>query len=146
MLYEDAKMPIKHINTAYSDFKRASGGMDHIIVFKKSTHVNIATRYISGTYCMTPHGNTPTISMHRGTLQGDTLSPFLFTIFMEPLLEWLSIGSQGYKHTHETEMPASTYITYDDHGYADDISITTGSLENLQTHITSSTYLANIHD
>jgi hypothetical protein len=92
---------------------------------------------------MTPHGNTPTIPIHRGTLQGDTLSPFLFTIFMEPLLRWLSIGSRGYKPMQQTEQPAGTYMSYDDHGYADDISITTGTLDNLQIQIKNSTYSAN---
>ena len=87
---------------------------------------------VSGTYYMTPCGDTPTIPIHRGTLQGDTLSPFLLTIFMEPLLRWLSIGSTGYKPMQHIEQLASTYISYDDHGYADDISITTGTLDNLQ--------------
>jgi hypothetical protein len=84
---------------------------------------------------MTPHGNTPTIPIHRGTLQGDTLSSFLFTIFMEPLIRWLSIGSRGYKPTHQLRTPTSTYMTHDDHGYADDISITTETLENLQVQL-----------
>ena len=30
------------------------------------------------------HGNTAPLTILRGTLQGDTFSPFLFTIFMEP--------------------------------------------------------------
>jgi hypothetical protein len=81
---------------------------------------------------MTPHGNTPTIPMHRGTLQGDTLSPFLFTIFVKPLLRWLSMGSRGYKPKQHTELPENIHMAYDDHGYANDISITTGTLENLQ--------------
>ena len=38
---------------------------------------------------MTIHGNTTPLSIYRGTLQGDTLSPLLFTIFMKPLLRWL---------------------------------------------------------
>ena len=82
---------------------------------------------------MTPHGNTPTIPIHRGALhQGDTFSFFLFTIFMGPLLRWLSIGSRGYKPKQHPELPESIHMTYDDHGYADDISITGGTLENVQ--------------
>ncbi len=54
---------------------------------------------------------------------------------MEPLLRWLSIGSIEYKLTHQQQTPSSTYMTYDDHGYADDISITIGTLENLQFQI-----------
>ena len=43
---------------------------------------------------MTIHGNTICIPTHRGTLQGDTISSFLFTIFMESLLRWISVGSR----------------------------------------------------
>jgi hypothetical protein len=80
--------------------------MNHRILFKTMRELGFPECYTqtceqlyreSGTYYMTPHGNTPTIPIHRGTLQGDALSPFLFTIFMEPLLGWLSIGSRGYK-------------------------------------------------
>ena len=35
----------------------------------------------SNTYYMTIHGNTVPLPIYRGTLQGDTLSPSLFTIF-----------------------------------------------------------------
>ncbi len=141
MMYEDAKMSKKHMCTAYSDFKGAFGGVDHRILFKTMRDLGFPECYIntceqlykvSGTYYMTPHGKTPTIPIHRGRLQGDTLSPFLFKIFMEPLLRWLSIGSREYKPTHQIQTPTSTYMTYDDHGYTDDISITTGTLENLQ--------------
>jgi hypothetical protein len=87
MRYEDAKMSEKHIYTAYSDFKGAFGGMNHRILFKAMRDLGFLECYInrceqlykvSGTYYMTPHGDTPTIPIHRGTLQGDTLSPFLY--------------------------------------------------------------------
>ncbi len=81
---------------------------------------------------MTIHGNTDPLHIYRGTLQGDTLCPFLFTIFMEPLLRWLAIGSRGYRPTYQPHKPTSTIITYDDHGYADDVSITAGSLQDLK--------------
>jgi hypothetical protein len=116
--------------------------MDHRILFKTIRELGFRDCYIdtceqiykvSGTSYMTPHGSTPTIPIHIGALQGDTLSTLLFTIFVEPLLRWLFISSRGYKPTHQTETPASTYMTYDAHGYADNIGITTGTLENLQT-------------
>ena len=34
-------------------------------------------------------GQTQKIPIQRGTIQGDTLSPYLFIIFLEPLLRWL---------------------------------------------------------
>jgi hypothetical protein len=54
---------------------------------------------------------------------------------MEPLLRWLSIGNKRYKPKHHTEPPESNHMTYDDHGYGDDISITTVTMENLQIQI-----------
>jgi hypothetical protein len=84
---------------------------------------------------MTLHGNTIPLPIYRGTLQGDTLSPFLFTIFMEPLLRWLAVGSRGYKPTYQPHKSTSTIITYDDHGYADDVSITAGSIQDLKIQL-----------
>ncbi len=95
-MYEDAKLSQQNICTAYSDFKGAFGGMDHRILFQLMEGYGFQHSYIaackqlyaaSNTYYMTIHGNTDLIQILRGTLQGDTLSPFLFTIFMEPLLE-----------------------------------------------------------
>ena len=99
-MYEDAKLSQQNICTAYSDFKGAFGGMDHRILFQLMEGYGFQHSYIaackqlyaaSSTYYMTIHGNTYLIQMLRGTLQGDTLSPFLFTIFMEPLLRWLAV-------------------------------------------------------
>ena len=81
---------------AYSDFKGAFGGMDHRILFQLMGEYGFQYSYIaackqlysaSSTYYITMiHGNTIPLYIYKGTLQGDTLSPFLFKIFMEPLL------------------------------------------------------------
>ena len=60
---------------------------------------------------------------------------------MEPLLRWLSIGSRGYKLMQHKEQPAGTYISYDDHGYADYISITAGTPDNLQIQMSKKLHL-----
>ena len=41
---------------------------------------------------------TGPIKIERGTIQGDTSSPLLFLIFIEPLLRWLQSGGRGYKY------------------------------------------------
>ena len=144
MMYEDAKISKRNIYTAYSDFKGAFGGMDHRILFQIMKDYGFQDSYIatceqlysaSNTYYMTIHGNTIPLHIYRGTLQGDTLSPFLFTIFMEPLLRWLAVGSRGYKPTYQPHKSTSTIITYDDHGYADDVSITAGTIQDLKIQL-----------
>jgi hypothetical protein len=118
--------------------------MDHRILFQLMKEYGFQDSYIaackqlypvSSTYYMTIHGNTAPLSIFRGTLQGDTLSLFLFTIFMEPLLRWLAVGSRGYKPTYQPYKSTSTIITYDDHGYADDVSITAGTIQDLKIQL-----------
>ena len=46
----------------------------------------------------TPAGITAPVCVERGVLQGDTLSPFLFNCFMEPLARWLQAGGRGYTY------------------------------------------------
>ena len=92
---------------------------------------------------MTIHGNTAPLSIYKDTLQEDTLSPFLFTIFIEPLIRWLAVGNRGYKPTYQPHKTTSTIITYDNHGYVDDVSITAGSIQDLKIHLKKCTSAAD---
>jgi hypothetical protein len=141
MMYEDAKLSKHNIYTAYSDFKGAFGGTDHRILFQIIKDCGFRDSYIatcqqlysaSNTYYMEIQGNTVLIPIHRGTLQGDTLSPSLFTFFMGPLLRGLSVESRGYRPKYHPHKPSSAIITYDDHGYADDTSIIAGNIRDLK--------------
>ncbi len=85
-MYEDAKLSKKNICTTYSEFKWAFGEMDHIILFQLMKEYGFHDSYIntcqqlyaaSNTYYITIHGNTLPIPIERGTLQGDTLSPYI---------------------------------------------------------------------
>jgi hypothetical protein len=143
-MYEDAKLSQQNIYTAYSYFKGAFRGMDHRILFQLMEGYGFQHSYIveykqlyaaSNTYYMTIHGNTDLIQILRETLQGDTLSPFLFTIVMEPMLRWLAIGIRGYRPAYQPHKSTDTLITYDDYGYADDISITAGSIHSLKIQL-----------
>ncbi len=129
--------------------------MDHRILFQLKKEYGFQDSYIetckqlysaSSTYYMTIHGNTDPLHIYRGTLQGETLSPFLFTILMERLLRWLAVGSRGYRPTYQPHKSTSTIITYDDHGYADDVSITTGSLQDLKIQLKNYTSSVNTPD
>ena len=54
---------------------------------------------------------------------------------MEPLLRRLAIGSRGYKPTYQPHKSTSTIITYEDHGYTDDVSITAGTIQDLKIQL-----------
>ncbi len=56
---------------------------------------------------------------------------------MEPLLRWLAVSSRGYRPSYQPHKPTSTIITYDDHGYVDDDSITVESIQDLKIQLTN---------
>ena len=73
---------------------------------------------------LTPYGKTGDIAVRKGTIQGDTLSPLLFNLYIEPLLRWLEVGNYGYQHklsTVRTTAPA----------YADDLGALTGRVAHM---------------
>ena len=75
-------------------------------------------------------GYTEDIMIERGTIQGDTLSPLLFLIFMEPLLRWLHSGGRGYKYGC-LEGTQSAQITTSSGAYADDLCLLTTAISDM---------------
>jgi hypothetical protein len=73
---------------------------------------------------ITPYGKTDPIPIKRGTLQGDGLSPFLFILYLEPLLRWLNVGARGYHPGSLKHMDPITHVS--NTAYADDLSLYTG--------------------
>ena len=79
-----------------------------------------------------PYTETDAISIDRGTIQGDTLSPFLFIIFLEPLLRWLQSGGRGYKYgCLQSDIDNKDHTT-SALAYADDLAAITSTLEDLK--------------
>jgi hypothetical protein len=75
----------------YADFKGAFNAADRRIMFKHMRQLGMPSTFldtceqlygVSTTDYITLSGSTPSIDINRGTLQGDTLSPFLFTLFL----------------------------------------------------------------
>jgi hypothetical protein len=56
-------------------------------------------------------GKTLPISIQRGTIKGNTLSPYLFIIFLEPLLRSLQQGNNGYTFgKFKVKISSATYV------------------------------------
>ena len=76
---------------------------------------------------------TGQIPVERGTIQGDTHSPFLFLLYMKPLLQWLHvIGGRGYVHTcipKENELQTHLADNISSASFADDLLCPTGNPE-----------------
>jgi hypothetical protein len=73
-------------------------------------------------------GETKPVHIQRSTIQGDTLSPYLFIISLEPLLRWLERGNLGYK------LKTSQHIL-NSAAYADDLAIITNNIKHIQPQI-----------
>ena len=73
-------------------------------------------------------GQTQKIPIQRGTIQDDTLSPYLFILFLEPLLRWLQRGKNGYTL-------GTSKITINTAVYADDLAIIANNLTSVQSQL-----------
>ena len=137
---EDAALTGQDLFVLYTDFSAAfnSIDLDKLLMIMYDTGIPEdaieAVRSIyqhARTSIKTEHGRTREIPIERGTVQGDTLSPLLFLIFIDPLLRWLRVGGRGYKfqsikteHERETHSVAASC-------YADDLAAATTCAEDM---------------
>jgi hypothetical protein len=103
---EDAAIYNQDLFVAYFDFSSAFNMVDHDkllcimydLGFTEDAIDAVKSIYHAATTHISLRGNTgPAIQIGKGTIQGDTLSPLLFIIFIEPLIRWLHVGGRGYK-------------------------------------------------
>ena len=135
---EDAKLTNKDIYLTYIDFRNAFGSIDHVrllalmedLGYPSNAVELVGDIYIHSTTSFTGNqfGTTPPVTIGRGTIQGDTLSPYLFIIFLEPLLRWLEKDDMGYHFSTSTSTCTTT-------AYADDLAIISDNINHIQPQI-----------
>ena len=140
MLLEDARLTGQDIFTLLVDLKEAFDTIDNQKMYKILHNLGYpedAVSVVQGLYenaftqVVTPYGKTVPIRVQRGTLQGDSLSPFLFILYLEPLLRWLSVGGRGYQPGVLRTQDPNALVTFSNGTYADDITLYTEGHSNM---------------
>ena len=139
-ILEDARLHNQDIYTLWIDFSSAFNSVPHAHLYQIMSDMgfpDICIANVRGLYnkastaILTPYGPTPPIPLRRGTLQGDGLSPFLFLVFIEPLLRWLQSGGRGYRFGclpgPHRQLHSCSHLAY-----ADDLQCLTHSSKDLQ--------------
>src|SRR5271163_1618940 len=123
-MYEDALLHKKEIHVAYIDLVKAYDSVEHWSIKQTLKHYNFKEDTIklimsliegSDLAIITKFGLTDKLTVNRGVRQGDVISPTLFTIWINPLLEYIENKYSGYKMDEETGVPILAF--------ADDIAI-----------------------
>ena len=98
-IFADAKLHQRYVFALYTDYSNAFNTIDQDLKFP-NVAIDAVRDLCAGasTSVRTPAGTTAPVCIVRGVLQGDTLSPFLFNCFMEPLAGWLQAGGRGYTY------------------------------------------------
>ena len=131
---EDAKLTNKDIYLTYIDFRNAFRSIDHarlLALMEDMGYPTNAVEIVGDIYTQTTtsftynqSGTTPPVIISRGIIQGDTLSPYLFIIFLEPLLRWLEKDDMGYHFSTSTSTCTTT-------AYADDLAILSDNINHI---------------
>ena len=98
----------KNICVTYLDIKKAFDSIETSVIDKTLEFYDVPIQFrkmLLGIYrdnkakVITPFGVTETINIQRGVRQGDVLSPLLFIMVINPLIDMIKEENMGYKMT-----------------------------------------------
>jgi len=139
---EDAKHCHRNVYCTFIDLSNAFDSLDHDKLLQLMWDQGFpahAVEVVKGLYTgatttiLTNFGESAPIDIERGTLQGDSLSPFLFLLFIDPLLRWLHVGGRGYQHGCMSDATERGRHACAAPAFADDLALLTGSAADMRT-------------
>ena len=99
------KQGLKNWYTVFFDLKAAFDSVPHGILLKQLKNIKLSSQNLNiikllfNSYCTSLDGSNA-IKIRRGVPQGSIIAPFLFNIFLNPLLKEIEIAKwmEGNKH------------------------------------------------
>ena len=141
LVLKDAKLHNRDLHITLLDIKSAFNSVDHDCLFRILQALGIPQDVLdiiidlhhgASTCISTNHGKTAPVSLRRGTIQGDSLSPLLFILFLEPLVRWLQVNDRGYRcMSASSTCPHYANVL----AAADDLALMSGSSDQMQVQL-----------
>jgi hypothetical protein len=136
-LAEDCKLHKKNIYLTYVDFANAFGSVQSARLVQMLRLQGIPEEIVklvddlydgATTRVRTPVGTSEPLPITCGTIQGETLSPVLFLLFLEPFLQWLQAGEHGYvPYASPSCPPAHRPEPATNSAFCDDLALISGT-------------------
>jgi hypothetical protein len=117
-ILEDSKMCNNELHLLYVDCKKAFDSITHSTIFEALNYYGVGPDFVhliqqlykGGVADVFVNGEAGTsFPVLQGVWQGDTLSPLLFIITINPSLMWISSAASGYQFTKGLQVSIVTY-------------------------------------
>eukprot|EP00854_Cymbomonas_tetramitiformis_P007427 gene7427-biopygen7502 len=146
---EDANLSKQELHATYIDFENAYGSVDHEKLLATLKHLGVPTKLTVAIKDILGEAEEDSIQMRarigdhvseeipirRGILQGDSMSPLLFILYLEPLLRWLEVGNHGYQHKYATDRDLMGELSTSSGAFVDDLIILTRLVTGIEVQL-----------